>query len=65
MAADRTAIGPSVDEIHITLDQFEDEITYEPDGTAVLFGGAIRHRCPDGTACAALASRNGRGQSDG
>lgn len=41
---------PTLDEVHITLEQFEDEITYEADGTAVLYG--MRHRCPDGTPCA-------------
>lgn len=45
---------PTLDEVHITLEQFEDEITYEPDGTAVLVFGdeVIRHRCPAGTPCA-------------
>lgn len=58
---------PTLDEIHIMLEQFEDEIVYEPDGTAVLFGGALRHRCPDGTYCAdaskaALTDSSERGQ---
>lgn len=46
---------PTLDEVHITLEQFDDEVTYEPDGTAVLFDGAIRHRCPPGTQCAAAS----------
>lgn len=44
---------PTLDEIHLTLEAFEDEILYDPDGTAVLFDGEIRHRCPPGTWCSA------------
>jgi hypothetical protein len=50
---------PTLDEVHITLEQFEDEITYEADGTAVLVFGdeVIRHRCPPGTPCADAGPR--------
>lgn len=50
-----TEHAPTLDEIHITLEQFEDEISYEDDGTAVLDLAGIRHRCPAGTPCHALS----------
>lgn len=47
-----TSDGATLDEIHITIEQFEDEVRYEPDGTLVIDSLGIRHRCPDGTPCA-------------
>lgn len=57
MSASNPFEPPTLDEVHITLEQFEDQIVYEPDGTAVLFGGNLRHRCPPGTPCRDASER--------
>lgn len=56
---------PSLDELHITLEQFEDEATYDADGTMVIASLGIRHRCPDGTYCAAASARAMEGATHG
>jgi hypothetical protein len=48
--------GATLDEMHVTIEQFEDEAVYLPDGTLVIESLGIRHRCPDGTECAARSA---------
>lgn len=48
--------GPTLDEIHLTLDINDDLAVYEPDGTVVIAEFGIRHRCPPGTTCAEVVA---------